>query len=297
MERALEETPPTSGGVQTLDVYSYLDYRTFCRDFYQNQKILDPRFSFRSFARVAQVASSYLKHIIDGTRNLSPEMSHKFAAGMGLDDREADYFETLIRFQHASNLEEKSHFLDRLRRKRARALKPIGMAEAVNLLSHWYVIAIKELVVILNSVEPRKIQSILRKKLSEALIHETIEQLRNMGWLFVDQGVWASRATQIQFPDEVKSFVVSHFHRQMLGIASDALNDELSDREFGAAVFTFPRSKFPELKAKIKDLQMELVSYVQDLNNGAIQEDLSVYHFGLQCFSLQKLPSEKEDSL
>lgn len=272
----------------TLDIYSYLDYRSFCRDFYHFKKSTDAKFSFRSFARKAQVASSYLKHVIDGTRNLSPEMGSKFGAGMELDEKEIDYFETLVRFSQASSLEEKAVFLDRLRRKKARALRPLGLADAVNLLSHWYVVAIKEIVVSMNSSDARLIQKALRKKLSESVIEKTIEELQKLGWLFQRDGKWTSQATQIQFPDEVRSYVVRSFHRQMLEIGTEALDDELSEREFGAAVFTFPKSDFSKLKSKIKDLQLELVSYVQDLATQKSDEESRVYFFGVQCFSLQK---------
>jgi len=271
-----------------LDIYSYLDYRSFCRDFYSTKKSTDENFSFRSFARKAQVASSYLKHVIDGTRNLSPEMGIKFGVAMDLDSKEVEYFETLVRFSQASSLEEKTLYLDRLRRKKARALRPLGIADAVNLLSHWYVVAIKELVVSLNSVDTKLIGKVLRKKISDLVIEKTIEDLQKLGWLFESEGRWGSQATQIQFPDEVRSYVVRSFHRQMLELGTEALEDELDEREFGAAVFTFPKSEFPKLKSKIKDMQLELVSFVQDLASQEKDRESLVYFFGVQCFSLQK---------
>ena len=76
--------------MEALDVFNYLDYRDFCRDFYKGKKLSDGAFSFRTFARKAQVASSYLKHVIDGNRNLSPEMSIKFGHGMDLSQKEND---------------------------------------------------------------------------------------------------------------------------------------------------------------------------------------------------------------
>ena len=128
-----------------LDVYSYLDYRDFCADFYREKKDENSKFSYRVFAREAAIAPAYLKHIIDGRRNLSPKMSIKFAKGMGLPQKEIDYFENLVRFNQAISLEEKTLYFERLRRKRAKTLKPLGLTEAVDLLSHWYVVAIKEI--------------------------------------------------------------------------------------------------------------------------------------------------------
>lgn len=249
----------------------------------------DKLFSFRSFAKKASVASSYLKHVIDGKRNLSPEMSIKFGHGMGLSSKEIDYFENLVRFNQATSLDEKDLYFERLRKKRSRSLKTLDLAEAVRLLSHWYVVAIKELVVMLNTTDVKTLQKVLRKKLPENLIEKTVSDLQEFGWLSYSDKKWNSSASQIQFPDEVRSYVVRSFHGQMLEIAAEALEDDISKREFGAAVFTFPESEFPRLKEKLKELQRDFISYVQDVaTKSRGSNSQSVYHFGIQCFSLQK---------
>ncbi|PIR23058.1 MAG: hypothetical protein COV44_04875 [Deltaproteobacteria bacterium CG11_big_fil_rev_8_21_14_0_20_45_16] len=282
--------------MSSVDIYSYLNYRDFCRDFYVFRKKTDSNFSYRYFARKAEVAPAYLKHVIDGKRNLSPEMSVRFGYGMDLSEKEVEYFENLVRFNQATSLEDKTTYLERLRRKRTRSLRSLSMAEAALLLSHWYVVAIKELVVNLNTIEVERIQAALRRKLPEGLIERTLEDLMTMGWLEQVDGQWRSQVSQIKFPDEVKSYVVRSFHRQMLELAQEALEDELDRREFGAAVFSFPTHRYPELKSKIKELQAELVSYVQDITDSHIRENSAdvqkIYFFGVQCFSLQNEESK-----
>lgn len=281
------ETRYFKGVAASVDVFSYVDYREFCRDFYVTQKSTSRAFSYRSFARRAQVAPAYLKHVIDGRRNLSPETSIKFGKGMGLSQKEVEYFETLVRFNQATTLEEKSVYFESLRKKRAKNLTPLGMAEAAALLSHWYVVAIKELVVSLNSSDPLLLQKALRKKIPEDLIKKSVDDLQRLGWLNFDGERWTSSASQIQFPDEIKSYVIRSFHGQMLQLAQEALEDELLDREFGAAVFTFPKSRIPELKDKVKELQRDFISFVQDLAREEDRESHRVYYLGIQCFSLE----------
>ena len=49
------------------DVYAYLDYRAFLRDFYAEKKANNPVFSYRSFSKRAGVASlNYLKLVVEG---------------------------------------------------------------------------------------------------------------------------------------------------------------------------------------------------------------------------------------
>lgn len=274
--------------MEGLDIYNYLDYRAFCRDFYTFHKKVTSGFSYRSFGRTAGIAAAYFKHIMDGKRNLSPEMSIKFAEGMKLTTKEIDYFENLVRFNQAHSLEEKSLYFERLRKKRARTLQTVSLAEAVNLLTHWHVVAIKELVVNKNTDDAAMIQQWLRKKIPETLVRDTIEKLKVLGWITFSEDRWKSSASQIQFPDEVKSYVIRSFHRQMLKLAMEALGDDISEREFGAMIFTFPVSCLPQLKEKVKELQKDLLHYIQDISTEANDSQKLVYHFGVQCFSLQK---------
>lgn len=277
-----------------VDIFSYADYRLFCRDFYQQQKQRGRGFSYRSFARKAQVAPAYLKHIIDGKRNLSPAMSIKFGRGMGLRQNELEYFENLVRFNQADTIEEKSLYFENLRKKRAKTLVPLGITEAASLLSHWYVVAIKELVVSLNTIDTDVIQSALRKKIPKDLIEKSIENLQRMGWLHLENEQWISKASQIQFPDEIKSFVIRSFHGQMLQLAQEALEDGLDQREFGAAVFTFPKDRITDLKMKIKELQRDLIGFVQDVAKDADRKDQRVYFLGVQCFTLEQREGDEE---
>jgi uncharacterized protein (TIGR02147 family) len=54
-----------------VDVYRYLDYRAFLRDFYEAKKAKSRTFSYRAFSKRAGVASpNYLKLVIEGQRSL-----------------------------------------------------------------------------------------------------------------------------------------------------------------------------------------------------------------------------------
>lgn len=274
----------------SLELYNYLDYRQYCRDFYFFHKETDPKFSYRYFAKRAKVAPAHLKHVIDGKRNISVEMSLRFGAGMGLSEEELDYFQNLVRFNQASSLDEKTYYFEKLRKKRNKSLQNVSLADAAALLSDWYVIAIKELIVNLNTVDVNVIEGLLRKKLSKPLIQGTIDRLISLGWVLRKNERWRSRSSQICFPDEVKSYVIQSFHRQMLSLAVEALEDPLERREFGSTVFSFPESEIPELKKKVKQLQEEFISYVQSVSDSSdsSNEDLRVYFYGVHCFSLEE---------
>ena len=67
------------------EVFAYLDYRAYLRDYYTSRKAQGASFSFRSFSRKAKLRSpNYLKLVMDGARNLTAEMAARFAQACGL---------------------------------------------------------------------------------------------------------------------------------------------------------------------------------------------------------------------
>src|SRR5262245_54761071 len=97
------------------DVFEYLDYRAFLRDVYVHRKAESRGFSFRAFSRRAQLRSpNYLKLVMDGERNLSPQMAERFARALGLDDEASAYLVDLVAFNQATTVGERTASYARL---------------------------------------------------------------------------------------------------------------------------------------------------------------------------------------
>jgi hypothetical protein len=92
-----------------IDVFAYLDYRAFLRDYYRARKAAGRGFSYRSFSRRAELKSpNYLKLVMDGDRNLSADMAKRFATACGLRGDAQRYFIDLVAFGQAQAVAERS---------------------------------------------------------------------------------------------------------------------------------------------------------------------------------------------
>src|SRR5262245_1244833 len=133
-------------GASEIDVFAYLDYRAFLRDYYQARKRGARGFSYRSFSRRAGLTSpNYLKLVIDGTRNLSPTMAERFAEACALKGDEQRYFVDLVAFGQAQTLVERDRHYARLTGfQRYRQAHKLDLAQAAY-YSAWYMPAIREL--------------------------------------------------------------------------------------------------------------------------------------------------------
>src|ERR1700742_3239126 len=96
---------PSTRRRSPIDVFRYLDYRSYLADLYAAKK--KRGFSYRAFSRAAGLgAPNYLKLVIEGKRNLTPPMAARFAAACGLAGDAADYFQQLVAFNQASSSEQ-----------------------------------------------------------------------------------------------------------------------------------------------------------------------------------------------
>src|SRR5689334_23239215 len=86
---------------------AFTDFRDYLREFYEYKRQLTRKdlrpYSYATFAAAADIKSpNYLKLIIDGERNLSSEMTRKFARAMGMNKDEADEFQALVDYGQAT---------------------------------------------------------------------------------------------------------------------------------------------------------------------------------------------------
>ncbi|MBN2192056.1 MAG: TIGR02147 family protein [Polyangiaceae bacterium] len=145
----------------SVNILEYLDYRACLRDHYAERKANEYGFSHRSFSKRAGLRSSnYLKLVMDGERNLTPEMAHQFATACGLQGTALDFFCELVAYGQAENAVERIRCHERLARyKQYRAIHKLDVAQSAY-HSTWYLPAIRELAVgeltlVASSARPR----------------------------------------------------------------------------------------------------------------------------------------------
>ena len=98
--------PKTDDALERPKLSAYTDFRVYLRDYYNYKRRLTKKdfrpYSYGTFAAAADIKSpNYLKLIIDGERNLSSDMTRKFARALGLAKEEADEFHALVDYGQA----------------------------------------------------------------------------------------------------------------------------------------------------------------------------------------------------
>jgi uncharacterized protein (TIGR02147 family) len=128
-------------------VFEFIDYRQFLSYYYENKKAENRHFSFRLFTQKAGInSSSFLKHIIDGRRNLTPVTCEKFCRALGFNDKESTYFRHLVLFNQSTTASEKQEHYALLRSLTGAVRETVLKAAQYDYFAKWYMPVVRELV-------------------------------------------------------------------------------------------------------------------------------------------------------
>lgn len=274
------------------NIFEYLDYREFLRDYYDAGKEHSSHFSYRYFARRAGISSpSFLRHVIRGERNLGDTVDN-FARAIGFDEEEAEFFHLLVDFNQAQTDDEKNRAFERVaasrRFRNARRIDK-GMFDY---LSHWYYPAIREMTARPDFQEdPAWIADQLVPSISEDEAARALEDLLELGLIERNaEGEIVRGDPSVTTGHEVQSLAIANYHREMLERAGNSIETvPREDRDLAAMTVCISRDSIAEIKARVHDFRELLFEYCD-----ADEDPQVVFQINTQLFPLSRI-SDSED--
>lgn len=269
-----------------LSIYGYSDYRKYLKDYYEFRKNGSRGYSYRAFSRAAGLSSpNFLKLVIENKRNLGKDTIQNFIKALNLKGAMSRYFETLVLMNQAKNDQEKEkHFHD------LKLLTPEAKRRDLNsteheYLSHWLYPVVREMITLKEfRDDPYWISRRLNNKASVSEIQKILGFLKDEGYISKkDDGTWEAVDNMVVSSDEVFSLAIRNFHRQMLDQAKQCLEElPIDEREFGAIIFSLPKSSVAELKHRIKKFRTEVHEWAcqaisEDEGDIVVQLNLQMY--------------------
>jgi uncharacterized protein (TIGR02147 family) len=282
------------GRATDIDVFHYLDYRSFLRDWYIEHNRDGRTLSYRAFARRAGLKSpNYLKLVIDGARNLSSKMAEQFAKALGLEGEPASYFVDLVAFNQASTQKERNRQYSRLTSFRSyKKAHRLDMAHAAY-HSAWYLPAIRELAATSRfRNDPEWISRALLPPITRAEAQRAIETLVELGML-VPEADGRLRQTEalVSTGPETKGLFIANYHRAMMERAAAAIDlVPAEERDISSLTLCTGEDGIQRLKARVQRFRREL------LEQSELEDDpVRVVQLNFQIFPLSNGAVNGED--
>jgi uncharacterized protein (TIGR02147 family) len=251
-----------------IQIFDYMDYREYLRDFFKEKKQELHFYSYRLFSQRAGLKSpNFLKLVIDGERNLSKQSVYKFAKALSLARKEIDYFENLIFFNQSSSLEEKNLFLERLMKyRKQRDVRRIEEAE-YEYYSHWYNLAMRELVCAADFKDDfKRLGAALIPSISAAEAAKAVKLLLQLKFIERrDDGTYAKTSPSLTTGAQIRSIAIANYHREMFRLADDGIDRfPASERDMSSLTLGISLSTIPVIKERLQQLRNELLEVAEE---------------------------------
>jgi uncharacterized protein (TIGR02147 family) len=279
------------------NIFEFTDYRAFIRSYYELQKEHNPHFSFQVFCNKAGFTNKgFVHNVIHGVKNLSRVSAMKFAQGMGLTKSESDYFENLVFFNQAGNVNERNHYFERL--QSVRPMTPeASIAKKIadhqyEFYSTWYGSAIRSII----DMFPEKSQDYswigrnLHPRVSTVIVRQTIKTMVELGLL--EQTHTGLKVTDktITTGREAKNLAIAHFHTEMMQLAQKALSELPSEKRHVTGLTLGISSKiYKQICEDVFALQEKILKLAESDNDAD-----SVYQINFHLFPLSNVPISKD---
>lgn len=252
----------------SVDVFDHQDLGAFLGAYYAWKKERSPGFSYRAFSRRIGVSSpNHLKRVIDGERQLPPEMARTYARALGLKGEAATYFCDLARFSRARTPREKEDawraMMHSARYREAHAAD-VRFAEYC---ARWYLPAIRELAGCPGFesspawIAARLVPPITRRQAAEALV-----TLVELGLLVRrEDGTIERGEAMVTTGPETIGLHVRQYHRSMLERAAESMElVEGGERDISAVTLVVGSDRIPQLKAEIQAFRKRLMQLAEE---------------------------------
>jgi uncharacterized protein (TIGR02147 family) len=267
-------------------IFSYTNFRTLLKDYYEQQKS-SGGYTYRDFSLQAGMnSSSWLLHLIKGTKNLSGQTALKVAKVLKLKKKETEYFLLMVKFTQAKTSDEKNEYYKEMIALKRR-LKVIKITEEqYQYYTRWYHPVIRSLV---SKVDFGNDFSVLAKALlppiTPAEAKKSVSLLKKLGFIKqLEDGKWIQINSVLSTGDEVTSLNVVNYHKQVSKLAEDAFDRCSKElRDISALTLGINKDDVRKIKAKIQEFRKEIMA----IAGNSVNDD-RVYQLNFQFFPVSR---------
>jgi uncharacterized protein (TIGR02147 family) len=275
-------------------ILSYIDYRHYLRDFYDERKHTTRFFSTRYFAKKAGISSaSFLREVINGKKNLGKPSVEKFILALGLTGKEARFFRHLVFFNQAAGADEKQdHYAVLL--SLMNTVKEFQLtALQHHVYNYWYIPVIRELACIMDFRDDFELLAkTVYPEISASDAKAAIKLLVRLKMLRKsEKGMYVQSNRAIQAKSELDAMAILNFTKAMAEKGIHALVTLPKDeRDFSTITCGMSRSCYELILAETSAFKDRLVTII---NNDARTRNDRVYQFNFQIFPVSRNQSRE----
>ena len=278
-------------------VFDYSDYRKYLEDYYNEKKAENNAFSYQSLARKAGFNNrGFAYNIVNGKKNLSPANCHRISEALRHNKYEAEYFETLVAFNHAKDVKEKNRCFEKLCQIKMRG-RGFSKTQIVNknqyeYYSRWYHSAVRSIIGMYKFKNDYKwLARMVTPTITVKQAKKSVTLLKELGMITKQKtGCYALSDTSISTGKEVVGLAVQNFHSECTDLANNAIQTVSKDnRNITGLTLGISKTSYGRICDEIARFQDEIM----EIANSDEEAD-RVYQLNFHLFPMSKSDNEKK---
>lgn len=268
-------------------IFEFIDYRKFLAEYYREKKETSSFFSYRYFSQKIKINSpSFLKHVIDGKRNLTPIMVERFSKALSLSPRETRYFRNLVLFNQAKTSGEKQEHYAILRTMAGMVKESVLNTDQYDYFANWYTPVIRELICLgCFGDDYQRLAGMLSPPIKAADAKSAVNLLLKLGFVEKSEdGTFKQKNSAITADSSITSLAVRSFTRAMLDHSKAALdNFDKNERHVSGITMGISPEAYDVLAAEIEAFKDRIKIIVNRDVEGS-----RIYQFNLSLFPVSE---------
>jgi uncharacterized protein (TIGR02147 family) len=279
-------------GMALPEVFAYLDYQVFLRDWFDARKREDPDYSYAAFASAGGCSKAALANVIGGARAPRASTLDAFARAMELSPRERNYLGLLVELASAPDLAHRRDAMEKIlsteQYRQLRLAESVEDADVFRYLEFWYIPAIREMAGVPGfQADPEWIVDKLTPTIRPAEAASALETLFDLGFLERgESGEVVQREIRFRTAPTAFQKAAVHFHREVIPSLMRTIDTRrYEEQHLLTATITLDASMVPEVKARLNALVDQLIALTDD---APVQDGKRVYQVGLQLLPLSR---------
>jgi uncharacterized protein (TIGR02147 family) len=278
------------------DIFTYLDFKQYLRDYYAEKKKTNYRFSYQYFAQKAGFNNKgFIFNIMKGAKKLTQTHCYQLSRGLDHSKKEAEYFKCIVAYAQAKDAEERSHFLKQALSitNRANAGTQLIRNDQYEYYSTWYHSAIRSLI---NICPVKDNFEQLRRRLASPLtlsqVKKSIQLLTRLGLIEKGaDGYYRLTAKSIRTSGEISQTAKNQFHAQCADLAKKAiLTEPPATRNAVSVTMSLSETMYDDVVAETQAFINSLVT----IAGNSDEKPSRVYQYELLLFPLSNIETTVE---
>ncbi len=262
-------------------IFDYSDYRAFLKQTVIDRRTKNSSYSLRAMAQQLQLAPSTFSEVINGKKNLSPEMASQVALKLGLKSREADYFCLLAQVEGTKNESYKDALLKKIKNLNPRRSFHNLAVDSFKVISEWYHLGILACLALDNfEFSPYNLANFFG--ISRIESQAAIERLVRLGLIKKNETGYKETESDVLIASTISNESLNAYHKQMLSKAAASIEGQsFEERLFRTENIVIDKDQVREADMIIEEFFLKMARLTKQAKKKS-----KVYHLGTHFFNL-----------